>query len=188
MKLRYILYICVFLAVVLSCAKPPVEEMDSARGAVFRAENDADAVQYGSVSLARARDALRRMEDEANSKRYDTAKTYAAEAVSAAERAVSEGRTAAVRARDEAAALLSVLDREIDETSRNVSAARYSDLPLDFDSIDRDLMNAYTQADRAENDYDEGRYQDSIANAGNVRSNLSGINQQISEAVPRSKS
>ena len=187
MKLRYIPCICILFALFFSCAQPPIAEMDSAREAVFRAESDADAVQYGGASLSRARDALRRMEAEADSKRYDAAKTDAAEAIAAAERAVSDGRAGAVRAREEAALMMSALKPEIEETNRNVSAARYSELDLNYDALDRELMSAYMQTDQAESEYAEGRYQDALDSARNARSSLSGINQQISDAIPRSK-
>ena len=187
MKLRYILFIFVVLVLALGCAKPPVAEMDSAAEAVFRAENDADAVAYGSSSLARARDALSRMRTEADSKRYDAARTHAAEAIAAAEKAIADGKTGAVRAREEAASAVSGLTAAIEETSSNVSGARYSQLDLDYDALDRDIRNAYTLADQAENDYSQSRYQDALDKARNVRANLADINQKVSGAVIRKK-
>lgn len=191
MKLRQIYIgaaaIALLFAALTGCAKPPIAEMDSAREAVFRAESDADAVQYGGNSLARARDALRLMENEADLKRYDAAKVHAAEAVAAAEKAVADGKAAAGRAKEEAASAISGLKPEIEETSRNASAARYSQLNLDYDALETELMGAYAQTDKAESAYAEGRYQDSIDNARSARSSLYGINQQISNAVPRNK-
>jgi hypothetical protein len=81
------------------CAKPPTEEMDAASAAVTRAENDPDAVTYAGNSLARAREALNRMSVEADSKRYDAAKSFAAEAIAAADKAISDGRAGAARAK-----------------------------------------------------------------------------------------
>jgi hypothetical protein len=187
MRLRYILFTCVVFALVLGCAKPPLAEMDSAREAVFRAENDADAVVYGSNSLARARDALRRMQIEADSKRYDAARTLAAEAIAAAERAIADGRTGVVRAREEAASALAGLSTELEDTSRNISGARYSQLDLDYDALERDLRGAYNLTDRAEADQAEGRYQDALDKARDVRASLFDINQKVSTAVTRKK-
>jgi hypothetical protein len=188
MKSRYIFCLFVILALVSACARPPVTEMDNARLAVFTAENDPDAIEYGAGSLVRARSALALMQTEADSKRYDVAKAHAEEAIAAAETAVSEGKTGAARARQDAASAVSVLQPEIEDTSRNLNAARYSDLPLDYNALERDLMNAYTQTDRAQTDYTEGRYKDALDKARNVRSNLSDINRVISTAIPRSKS
>jgi len=184
MKLKYILFVCAALILAVGCAKPPVAEMDSAAEAVFRAENDADAVAYGGSSLARARDALSRMRAEADSKRYDAAKIHAAEAIAAAEKAIADGKTGVVRAREEAASAVSGLTAEIEEVSRNVSGARYSQLDLDYDALTRDIRNAYNLADQAENDYSQGKYQDALDKARNVRANLSDINQKVSGAIP----
>ena len=187
MKLRYIPAVCVILALFAGCAKPPLAEMESAREAVFRAENDANAAQFAASSLARARDALRLMESEADSKRYDAAKTHAMEAIAASEKAIADGQAAAVRARDEAASLLSNLRPEIEDTSRNVNGARYSQLDLDYDQLDSEISNAYDTTDQAEDDHAQGRYQDAIDKAMEVRSDLSGINQRVSGAVTRRK-
>ena len=78
--------------------------MENAEAALVRAENDPDAAAYAGNTLLRARDALASMRAEAEAKRYDAAKTYAAEAVNAAEKAVNDGRAAAARAGEEAAA------------------------------------------------------------------------------------
>jgi hypothetical protein len=187
MKLKYILFACVLLTLVLGCARPPIAEMDNARNVVFMAENDPDAVLYGSSSLTRARASLRRMQENADSKRYDAAKVSAAEAIAAAERAIADGRAGAVRAREEAAALLSSLNSEIEETSRNVNGARYSNLDLDYDDLDRGIRNAYNAVDQAEIDQAEGRYQDALDRARGIRSDLSDINQRIADAVTRNK-
>jgi len=187
MKLKYIMFVCAALALAVGCAQPPTAEMDSAREAVFRAENDKDAVMYGSNSLARARDALRRMESEADSKRYDAAKTNAAEAVTAADRAIADGRTGAARARDESASALSGLTAEIDETGRNINGARYSQLDLDYDALEADLKITYSLADMAARDQSQGKYQGAMDKARNVRSNLADINQKIANAVTRKK-
>ncbi|MDR2102358.1 MAG: DUF4398 domain-containing protein, partial [Treponema sp.] len=71
------------------CAKPPTEEMNNAAAAVTRAENDADAVTYAGNLLVRARDTLTRMQIEAEAKRYDAARALAAEAISAADKAIA---------------------------------------------------------------------------------------------------
>jgi len=90
----------------IGCAKPPTEDMNNAAEAVTRAENDKDAVTYAFNSITRAKDALARMNVEADAKRYDAAKSYAAEAIAAAERAIADGRAGAERARNEASALV----------------------------------------------------------------------------------
>jgi len=187
MKARYIPAVCLILALFLTCAKPPLAEMESAREAVFRAENDANASQYAASSLARARDALKNMEAAADSKRYDAAKTHAMEAIAAAEKAITDGVAASGRTKDEAASLVSTLVPEIEDTSRIVNGARYSQLDLDYDQLDSEIINAYDLSDRAENDQAQGRYQDAIDKAREVKADLFDINQRVSGAVTRSK-
>jgi hypothetical protein len=180
-KLIYILFIVIIL--VIGCARPPLEEMERAREAVFRAENDVNAAQYASGTLARARDALSRMEAEADSRRFDAASTHAAEAIAAAERAIAEGRTGAEITRSESASLLQGLRAEIEETSRNISSARYSQMVLDYDALDRAIVNAHNDADQAEFAQAAGRYQDAIAGARSVRADLAHINQIVASAA-----
>jgi hypothetical protein len=187
MRFKYILYCCVVLVFIIGCAKPPIAEMDSAREAVFRAENDANAAAFGGTSLARARDALRLMQAAADSKQYDAAKAHAAEAIVAAERAIADGMAGAVRAREESASILAGLRPEIDETGRNVAGARYSELDLDYDALDREISNAYTSADFAEADHADGRYQEALDRARGVRADLFGINERVAGAVTRRK-
>jgi vacuolar-type H+-ATPase subunit D/Vma8 len=187
MKLKYIFCICAVLLLIMACAKPPEAEMQSAREAVYRAENDPDAVQYGYSSLARARSALSSMQAEADSKRYDAAKTHAAEAIAAAEKAIADGKSGAANVKNEAASVIAGLKGEIEETSRNVNGARYSLLDLDYDALDRSIVNAYNTSDQAEVDYASSRYQDAINKAMDVRSNLSNINNMVANAVVRKK-
>jgi len=187
MKVKF-LYIFAVAALVFSCAKPPIAEMDSAREAVFRAENDEDAVKYAGSTLARARDAVRLMQIEADSKRYDAARIHAEEAIAAAERAVSEGKAGAARVRDESAALLSGLRPAIEETERNINGANYSMLDLDYDELRRDLSYANDTLDRAQADQLQGRYQDAMEKGMDVRSTVGSINNTISNAATASSS
>jgi flagellar biosynthesis/type III secretory pathway protein FliH len=125
------------------CAKPPTEEMENAESALTRAENDPDAAAYAEDSLIRARDARNRMQTEAEAKRYDTARAYAAETINAAEKAIADGRAAAVRAREDAANLIAALKDSLAEAEKALAAAR--EIPhssLDFEALNDDLENA----------------------------------------------
>ncbi|MCL2197173.1 MAG: DUF4398 domain-containing protein [Treponema sp.] len=187
MKLKLFYILIAVSILVLGCAKPPLEEMEKAREAVFKAENDADAVQYAAGTLARARDALRRMQMDADSKNYDGAKTNAAEAVAAAEKAISDGKAGAQRAGSEANTLISGLRLEIEETTRNVASARYSNLALDYNALDRAIVSAHNTTDQAEVDQLMGRTQDALDKARVVRADLSEINQKVAGAATTRK-
>jgi len=178
--------LCIALVLALiatGCGKPPTEEMNNATEAVTRAENDSNAVTYAGNSLTRAKDALSRMNSEAASKRYDSARSYAAEAIAAAERAISEGRTGAERAKNEAAAFIADLKPLIAETEQGINAARAARLPLDFESIDNDFDTACINTEQAEVAYADSRYGDSLDRGRAARVGLNSINQQLSTAT-----
>ena len=169
--------------ILAACAKPPAKEVNRAHDAVIRAEDDADAVNYAGNSLIRARDALARMQSEADAKRFDAARSFAAEAISAAERAITDGRTGAARARDEAANLVNSLSTPLAETTNALNAARQvSSLNLDFNALSRDLDSARRSYEDARQSLAANNYRDAITQGQNVRTLLSGINARLNEA------
>ncbi|MDR0998811.1 MAG: DUF4398 domain-containing protein [Treponema sp.] len=166
------------------CAKPPVAEMDAAESAVIRAENDSDAVNFAGSSLARAREALNRMREEASSKRYDAAKNYAAEAVAAANKAISDGRAASARAREEAGALLATVRDSLEETGQAINNAKgVENIDLDFNAVDQDFNAAQRAADQAEVSLAGNKYQDSMEKSRTARGILGDISSQIAGAT-----
>jgi hypothetical protein len=171
------------LAFLGGCAKPPTAEMEAAEAALALAESDSDAVAYGGSSIIRARDAVDSMKTEAAAKRYDSAKTFAQDAVTAAERAIADGRTGAQRARDEAASLLGNLRTDLGETQKNIDAAKgVRGIELDFDSIDGDYDGAKNQADQSQTALSGADYRGSIAKSQSARATLGNINTRISQA------
>jgi hypothetical protein len=180
----YTLCIALVLAMLaMGCAKPPTAEMNNATEAVTRAENDSNAVTYAGGSIARAKDALARMNSEAAAKRYDSARSYAAEAIAAAERAINDGRTGAERARNEAANFIADLKPLLAETEQGINAARAARLPLDFKSIDTEFDTARSNIAQAEAAYAGSRYAETIDRGRAARLGLNSINQQLSTAT-----
>jgi hypothetical protein len=165
--------------------------MEAATLAVTRAENDADAVTYGGSSLIRARDALTRMNMEAGAKRYDAAKTLAAEAINAAEKALSDGQAGAARARQDASAQVNGLQTPLAETGNAINAAKQvPGIQLDFEDVDRDYAGAQSMADQARASLAGDDYPGAVSQCQNVRAALSGINTRIAgatQAVSRKK-
>ncbi|MCL2719973.1 MAG: DUF4398 domain-containing protein [Treponema sp.] len=192
-KLIYILFIV--LITLLGCDNPPLEEMENAREAVFRAASDPNVTAYAADTLARARDSLRRMETEADSKSYDAARNHAAEAISAANRAIEEGRLRADTAvrevivndsglsRQASIDANAVVQEEIEETLRNINGARYALLDLDYDSLDLRIARVFNILDQAEADILAGRYQDALDKIREIREELVRINQLIASTV-----
>ena len=176
--------IFVFGLALSACAAPPTEEMSKAQDAVIMAESDADAVAYAGNTLIRARDALTRMQSEADAKRYDAAKNFAAEAVTYAEKAVADGKTGAARAMDEAANLISGLSGPLAETSSAIDTAKkVQDIQLDFDSISQEMNLAQQTYDDALQSFQTDDYKDVIDKGQTVRSMLSDINSELSQAA-----
>jgi hypothetical protein len=182
-KINLVLVVLAFTLILGACAKPPTEEMNNATEAVTRAESNADAVLYAGNTLARARDALNRMQAEADSKRYDAAKTYATEAVAAAEKAVADGRAGAARAREEAASLVAGLRPAIAETEQGLRAARSARLALDFPSLNQEFDGVRSNADQAEISLAGNQYEDALDKGRSARAGLSDINQKLSDAA-----
>jgi hypothetical protein len=130
------------------------------------------------------------MREEAGAKRYESAKNYAAEAITLAERAIDEGFTASLRARQDALAAVSEVRPKVFETGQRIDNAKAASLPLDYDSIDRDFNTAQRTFDQAQSAVSDGRYQEAIFLSSNVRSALNGINQKLGTsamAVSRKK-
>ena len=176
--------IFVFGLILAACAKPPTEEMNKAQDAVLRAENDADAVKYAGNTLIRATNALTLMQNEADAKRYKEAKDLAAEAISAAEKAVADGKTGAVRAKEEATMLLNSLSGPLVETASALSAARQvSNINLDFNALSGDLDQARRTYESAKQSLAANNYLDAIVQGQTVRSLLIDINARINDAA-----
>lgn len=176
-----------FIIFLGGCAKPPTEDMEAATEALIRAENDSDAVAFGETSLNRARDAIFRMRQEANAKRYDAAKSYAAEAVGAAEKAVSDGRAAAQRAREEADGLIASVQNSFTETEGLLSNAKGNGLNLDYEVLGRSMEDARGVIDQAEAAA-VTRPREAIEKGQAARAALSDIRVRISQGVRETSS
>ena len=176
-----VLLICFYM---IACATPPVEEMNRAQNAVTRAENDPDAVAYAGGAIIRARDALEKMQSEADAKRYDEAKEYAAAATRNAEQAITDGKIGAELARNQALSLINSLGEPLAETADAISTAReVPNITVDFDTLSQDLDAAYSTYDDAWQNFQDENYQDAIDESQNVRSTISSINTILSEAA-----
>jgi len=182
-KSIYFFSILILFSFVLGCAKYPTEEINNAIEAVTRAESNDDAVMYAGNTLGRARDAIRRMQIEADAKRYDGAKAAAAEAISLADRAITEGRFAANRAREEAAAIIAALGPEVAETGQAIRAARAAGIPLDYGRIDQDYTTVLSDVDEANAALAGNQYQQALESSRHARAGLSDINSRLTTAV-----
>jgi hypothetical protein len=184
MKLSNILLYTVLAAVISiavgACAKPPTEEMDAARTAVTRAENDPDVALYAMTTLSRAREALSGMQAEADAKRYDSARNYAAEAITTAEKAIADARSSSSRSRDDSANALSALRTAVTDTSNAIDQGKRAKLSVNWNQIDGDFSKAEGLASEAEAAAAASRYRDVVEHSNAARSALSQITAQLS--------
>ena len=167
-----------------ACAKPPTEEINKAVEALNRAENDPLVVSMAGNTLSRARDALQKMQDEVDAKRYESAKIFAADVVTLAERAITEGQSATGRTREEAAMIVANVRTMIAETESAFNRARTnSNLQLDLDSIIRGLDTAKSEFDRATQSLQTNNYQDAINRSQTVRTALLAVTAGLNDAA-----
>ncbi|MDR1909241.1 MAG: hypothetical protein LBQ35_04940 [Spirochaetaceae bacterium] len=166
------------------CAKPPTAEMEAAEAALTRAENDADAAAYGESSLLRARDAANRMRTEARAKRYDAAKTAAAEVIAASDRAIADGRAASTRAREEASALAASLRSTLTETENSLNGAKtVPNIQLDFTALTREFDGVRTQVEQTEAAVNANRPREALEQGYAARSALGNLQTRISDGI-----
>jgi hypothetical protein len=172
------------IVVLGSCAKPPTEEIEAAEAAVTKAENDPDAAAYAESSLARARDALSRAHSEADAKRYESAKTYATEAINIAEKAINDGRAAAARSREEANNLLVQVRRLLAETETALeNAKKVPRIQLDFPTLTDDVAHARSDISQAESAGNGNRPRESLEKSRAARATLGDVQSRINEGV-----
>jgi hypothetical protein len=130
------------------------------------------------------------MREEAGAKRYDSARSLAAEAVAAAEKAISDGKSAAARAREDAAALLNGLKTTVTETESALNNASQQNIDIDGDALAADLLSAKDAIDDAQRSFAAGSYPEASSKGRAARSELENIKARIAEgaqAVSRKK-
>jgi hypothetical protein len=166
------------------CDNPPTTEIQAAEAAVARAENDPDAAAYAEDTLSLARNALSRAHTEMDAKRYDSAKIYAEEAINAAERAISEGRAASPRSKEDADTLLAQVKRLLAETEAALeSAKKLPDVQLDFPALTDSVDNARNDISQAESANNDSRPQESLEKSRSARAALGDVQNRIGEGV-----
>ena len=183
-KISLIPLIMFVLFLFAACSTPPTEDMERAYDAVTRAENDTNAVAFASNILVLARDALTRMQNEADAKRYDSAKIYAAEAILHAERAITEGKTNTGRAKSEAENMVNSLARPLAETANSLETAWQEEkLRLNLPALTADMETANNTYNNARENLQNERYNETISQCQTVRSLLAGINASLTDEV-----
>jgi hypothetical protein len=124
------------------------------------------------------------MQEAADSKRYDEAKTLASEAVAAAQKAIADGKTGAERAKTEVEDLVAGVKAaalETEEALRNAKTVK--NIKLDFSALDRDFAEARRTLDQAEISLAGSNYQEASEKGRSARAALSDITNRIAGAA-----
>jgi hypothetical protein len=183
-KITILMTIFLLAAVtVVSCAKPPEEEMNAAEAALSKAQNDPNAVQYGAIALKRAQNAATTMRQAASEKRYDDAKIAAQTVVSAAEQAIADGKKGAAAAKSAADQLLNSVKAQQVETRAALDKAKEASLVMDYDAAEGNMTNAQTKIDQGSAANAQARYTDGTTALNDARSLLTGVQDAVSAAV-----
>jgi len=167
-----------------ACAKPPQAEIDAAKAAVAKAAANSDVVTYGPEALAKAQDALSRMQTELTAKHYDKVKTLALEASAAAEKAISEALANKEKVKADAAALIAAMKKALPEAEKTIAAAkRIPRTGLDFSALAKALAGAKTSLAAAEADQANGNFMAAWNKASAVQTSLADGERTVTNAV-----
>lgn len=180
----FITIILIMLAAITACAQPPEEEMAAARQAVEDAAADPDVRQYAPQSLEEAQQLLSEMDSAAENEEYDSARTLAEEAMSAAEQALEDAAAAKGSARDDAESAIASAVAELEEARNALEDSR--DVPgirLDFRSVERDLEDGADAVSAAEASLQDEQFAQAETTGENARSTISDVVRRISSAV-----
>lgn len=180
----FVTIILIMIATIAACGQPPEEEMAAARQAVEEAAADPDVRQYAPQSLEEAQQLLSDMDSAAENEEYDSARTLAQEAITAAEQAVQDAATAKGSARDDAESAVASAAAELEEARTALEDSR--DVPgirLDFRSAERDLQDGAEAVSTAEANLQDEQFAQAETTAENARSTISDVVRRISNAV-----
>ena len=167
-----------------ACAKPPQAEIDAAKAAVAKAAANSDVVTYAPELLARAQDALSRMQAELTAKKYDKVKTLALEASAAAEKAITEAVANKEKVKADAAALIAAMKKAIPEAEKTIAAAkRIPRTGLDFAALARAIAGARSSLTAAEADQANGNFMAAFNKASAVQTALADGERTVATAV-----
>jgi hypothetical protein len=167
-----------------ACAKPPQAEIDAAKAAVAKAAANGDVVTYAPAALARAQDALARMQTELTAKKYDKVKTLALEASAAAEKAGTEALANKEKVKADAAALIAAMGKKVPEVEKTVAAAkRIRNTGLNFTTLAKALSDAKASLATAATDNANGDYMAAWTKASGVQTALANTEQSVATAV-----
>lgn len=184
MKQARVLAVLAAFILALSCAQPPKADVDAARAAVAAAQQDTDVVTYSAETLQQAKDALSRMEQLLNDRKYPEAKAAANQATSLANSAKEEVAGAKLKAKNDATDLIADAKKQLAALLPTISAAkRAKPAGLDLATLDKDLAAARAKLADADAALSAGRFSDARDGATAAKAAFSDLEKRIADAV-----
>jgi hypothetical protein len=183
------------LAMVMGCAKPPQEAIDSAKQAI-EAARAAGAGDYAAESLRMAEDKVNAMntELEAQMKKFALMRSFknvatmAADAKSAGEKAVADAAAGKEKAKGEAEALLGQVKTALDEANALLATAPAGKgSQMDIEAMKSDLTGVATQIAEGEAAHAQGMYLQSKAKFEAAMGAVNNVKMAVQQAIDMKK-
>lgn len=179
------------LAMVMGCAKPPQEAIDSAKQALENART-AGAADYAATSLTDAESAMQQLETElaAQEKKfallrsYKNATTMAATAAQSAEKAVTDAQAGKERTRGEAEGLIAQARTAMEEANTMLATAPAGKgSQMDIEMMKADLAGVATTLAEAEAAFQQEGYLQAKAKAEAAVSAAGSVKAAVEQAA-----
>ena len=183
------------LAMVMGCAKPPQEAVDSAKQAI-EAARAAGATDYAPESLRMAEDKANAMttELEAQNKKFALMRSYknvsvmAADAKAAGEKAVADATTGKEKAKADAEALLGQVKTALDEANALLATAPAGKgSQMDIEAMKADLSGVATQIAEGEAAHAQGMYMQSKVKFETALGAVNNVKMAVQQAIDMKK-
>lgn len=183
--------VLVGLAMVMGCAKPPQEQIDSAKQAIENART-AGAADYAPNSLADAENAMQQLETElaAQEKKFALLRSYknstamATTAVQTAERAVADAQAGKERTRGEAEMLITQAKTAMEEANGMLATAPAGKgSQMDIEMMKADLAGVATTLAEAEAAFQAESFMQAKAKAEAAMSAASSVKSAVEQAA-----
>lgn len=170
---------------VISCAKPPTQEMDAAQAAIDAAKA-AEADVYAPDTYRQATSALSDARSKVEQQDYEGAKTSAESAKQLADRSTSEANTNKQQTRDEAQAIINRVASGLTDARSSLGVApRGKGADGDLDQLNSDLGQAEASLGDARNSLSTSKFKDALTQARSADDKLSQVQNAVQMAMQK---
>jgi hypothetical protein len=189
-RLLAALSLVMMLVLVASCAKPPQDQVESAR-ASMKAAQDAEAGTYAKDAMANAEQQMAALDEEMKAQQgkfalfrsYGKTKEMAAATQAAADSAKNAAQEGKARARDEASMAINDAKAIADSTRTMLEHAPVGKGSMtDIQAMKQDMATIMMNLSEADSAFAAEQYNEAKAKADAARSSAQQIQQSITQA------